>query len=71
MKPFSESRLVPDDTKSNNNNYIISRSKVVKEVPHLVILAVDESKFKLKLCWIYSKNSCFAFPVKTIDTASL
>ena len=47
------------------------QSKNATVFAHLIILAVYEGKFKFKLRWINFKNPCFAFSVKTIDTASL
>ena len=38
---------------------------------HLIIFAVDQCKFELEFCGVNSKHSGLAFPIQTINAASL
>lgn len=49
-----------------------SNQSVSKTSPaYLIILAIDQSQFKLELCRVNSKNSGFTLTIKTVHTAPL
>ena len=54
-----------------------SNHKCVQNLPkyfspaYLIILAIDQSQFKLELCRVNSKNSGFTLTIKTVHTAPL